>query len=172
MTKTYIGILLLVAVFLTACLAFFPRQAEPDHVPDRWREQMPPDPMIDRGGSGMQHRMRRGWSWATPVVTPAPIVTPSSSLTVSYRVDIQSIFDRHCINCHGGQAGLFLDTYDYAMRGGASGVVIIPGEPDRSKLLLRIQGIGGARMPLGENKLQPSEIEAIYNWIKAGSPNN
>jgi mono/diheme cytochrome c family protein len=120
----------------------------------------------------MQHRIRRGWSWATPAVTPTPTVTPGGSITVSYRVDIQPIFDRHCVNCHGGQAGLFLDAYDRVMRGGASGVVVIPGDPGSSKLLRRIQGIGGPSMPLGRNKIQLSEIETIRTWIEAGSPNN
>ncbi len=63
----------------------------------------------------------RGQSAATPEVTPAPIATQGGPAQVSYRQQIQPLLDRECVGCHGGQAGLFMDSYDNLMAGAQLG---------------------------------------------------
>ncbi len=113
---------------------------------------------MGRGGMG-------GWG----PVTPATPVPPLSS-GLSYRRDIQPIFDRACVRCHGGAAGLWLDRYERVMAGSARGPVIIPGNPEASALYRRITGRDQPAMPLGGPPLSPSEIERIRQWILAGAP--
>jgi hypothetical protein len=90
----------------------------------------------------------------------------------SYGRDIQPIFDRACIRCHGGQAGLYLGSFDYLMAGSANGPVLVPGNPQASELVKRIQGLSQPAMPLGDASLSSTEIEAIILWIDEGCPNN
>jgi len=116
--------------------------------------------------------MRSGQSLPPPEVTPAPAVTPGGPVSVSYRQDIQPILDRQCVSCHGGQAGLYLNSYDNLMFGGSGGKVVIPGEPQASELVKRIQGQSQPRMPLGADALRSSEIDRIVIWIAEGCPNN
>lgn len=107
-----------------------------------------------------------------PAGTPVPRATPGGSATVSYREDIQPIFNRSCVNCHGGQAGLYLDSYDHVMAGSARGPVVIPGDPQASELVRRITGASQPRMPLNGPALPAVDMKAIESWIAEGAPNN
>ena len=91
---------------------------------------------------------------------------------VSYRRDIQPILDGECVSCHGGQAGLYLDSYDNLMVGGAGGKIVIPGDPQASELVRSIKGLGQPLMPPGAVPLESPEIDKIVTWIAEGSPNN
>ena len=113
-----------------------------------------------------------GPSAPPPAVTPAPTATPGGTATVSYRQDIQPIFDRNCVSCHGGSAGLYLDSYDHVMAGSARGRVVTPGDPPASELVRRIRGLSQPRMPLGGAPLSAADIDAIVTWIAEGAPNN
>ena len=64
--------------------------------------------------------------------------------------------------CHGGTAGLYLDTYEGAMAGGNLGPAIVPGNAEES-LLVQLQREGHP------NRLPPEELEWIIQWINAGS---
>ncbi len=113
-----------------------------------------------------------GQSRSTPEVTPAPTATPGGAATVSYREDIQPILDRECVGCHGGQAGLFVDSYDNLMAGSAGGKVVIPGDPEGSELVRWMRGESRPQMPPADSMLAPSEIEMFVRWVAEGSPNN
>jgi mono/diheme cytochrome c family protein len=124
------------------------------------------------GPGGMMGPGMMGRSAPPPAGTPAPTATPGGNATVSYRRDIQPIFNRNCVSCHGGQAGLYLDSYDHVMAGSARGRVIVPGDPQASELVRRIRGLSQPRMPMGGAPLPPSDIDAIVTWIAEGTPNN
>ena len=126
---------------------------------DRWRDQMPGPGGFDQSG-------------LPPEVTPAPTATPGGAAKVSYRQQIQPILDRECVGCHGGQAGLFMDSYDNLMAGGPGGKVVIAGDPDGSILVRSIKGQSEPRMPPGNATLAPSEIDLFVTWIAEGCPNN
>jgi mono/diheme cytochrome c family protein len=158
---------------LAACSLFSSRTNNGDDFFDQMYDQMP-GPGMMRGwpnnmrGPGMMSQ----YTYPPPVVTPAPTATPGGSTMTSYGRDIQPIFDRACIRCHGGQAGLYLGSFDYLMAGSANGPVLVPGNPQASELVKRIQGLSQPAMPLGDTSLSSTEIEAIIHWIDAGSPNN
>jgi hypothetical protein len=120
--------------------------------------------MSDRDVTGIQQ--------SPAAITPAETADLGGDFTVSYQADIQPIFNRACLSCHGGQAGLYLESFDRLMLGSTAGAVVIPGDAQASKLVQRIQGVGGTRMPLSAAPLAPEEIEIIMKWIDEGSPNN
>ncbi|MBN2118403.1 MAG: cytochrome b/b6 domain-containing protein [Anaerolineales bacterium] len=89
--------------------------------------------------------------------------TPASALT--WDSSIGTLLQSKCISCHGPGAlgGLDLSTYSDAMRGGASGPVIIPGDGANSLLVTRQQ--------TGDHpgQLTPEEIAQVIEWIDAGA---
>jgi ankyrin repeat protein/cytochrome c551/c552 len=91
---------------------------------------------------------------------------------VDFARDVQPIFQQSCIGCHGPSqqmVGLRLDRRLDAMRGGAFGAVIGPGNSVASRLFLRVSGtrVGTQMPPTGA--LRPEQIELIKNWIDQGA---
>lgn len=107
-----------------------------------------------------------------PERTPLPTATPGGTVSVSYRADIQPIFDANCVSCHGGSAELWLESYEQVMAGSQNGPVIVPTAPSESELYLRITGQKEPAMPLGTEPLSRQDIERIRTWIAEGAPNN
>src|SRR5689334_11195568 len=62
--------------------------------------------------------------------------------------DVLPVFKANCTSCHGGatpQAGLDLNSLAGLLKGGKSGLAIIPGSPERSLL---VEKIASGNMPL------------------------
>ena len=99
---------------------------------------------------------------------------PQATTVPSY-ADITAVISKyHCTVCHGGtdpRAGLSLDDYKSMMKGSKSGgAVIIPGDPGKSEVVLRLKGMSEPRMPFtGPPWLSDAEIEMIERWIAAGA---
>lgn len=101
----------------------------------------------------------------------APLATvPSTTTTaVSFKMEVQPIFNSRCVACHGGTAGLFLNNYENMLRGGMHGSVVIPGDPVSSRL---IQYVSSGYMPAGGPPLTQAQIQTLVNWVAAGAPDN
>jgi ankyrin repeat protein len=91
---------------------------------------------------------------------------------VDFARDIQPLFQKHCISCHGPDQqsrGLRLDQRSSAMEGRGS-VRLGPGNAAASMVYLRTAGTKyGPQMPLGGAPLKPAEIELIRTWIDQGA---
>ena len=86
--------------------------------------------------------------------------------------DIQPIFQKRCIMCHGAQmqmAGLRLDNRDLAMKGSLSGPVIKPHSAASSRLIVMVTGAEKKVMPPSGPPLTPDQIGALKSWIDAGA---
>ncbi len=79
--------------------------------------------------------------------------------------DIASLFESKCTTCHGDSAmgGLNLTNYVDAIKGGATGAVITPGDSTNSLLIVK-QEAGGH-----PGQLTPDEIARVKAWIDAGA---
>ena len=108
---------------------------------------------------------------------PAFLVSAALALpawsAVEYARDIEPILHQRCYLCHGSQqqmAGLRFDSREAALKGGDTGVVIVPGDPGASKMIARVTSSDeGFRMPPGGGALDMSEISALREWIAAGA---
>jgi hypothetical protein len=105
--------------------------------------------------------------------SPSNIVFPLSN--VLYGQHVQPLFNQACTyaGCHDDgqhQSMLKLTSYDGVRYGGS--LVVIPGKPDQSSLVLRIEGRVGTRMPLNRNPLNQNQINGIRAWIAEGALNN
>jgi len=86
---------------------------------------------------------------------------PESDLTWTELVG--PIMQARCVACHGGTAGLYLDSYQGLLDGGNFGPAISPGNASES-LLVELQRDGHP------NSLAPRELEWVVQWIDAGAP--
>ena len=122
----------------------------------------------------MQRRMR-----ATFLLTAFASCGIAAAATVQFSRDIRPIFSDKCFTCHGPDASnrttkLRLDTERGARIESLSGrKIIVPGDPSRSELYLRVSSSDSARrMPpayAGHAELTQAEIEAIETWIEQGA---
>ncbi|MES1165101.1 MAG: c-type cytochrome domain-containing protein, partial [Verrucomicrobiota bacterium] len=73
----------------------------------------------------------RGRAALSPAVPAPPPAPPPAPALPSFAEDVAPILDRWCVGCHGekeAQAGLRLDSYEAALKGGDDGPVIVPGD--------------------------------------------
>lgn len=103
--------------------------------------------------------------------------------TVSFANDVQPIFNRWCISCHGADGGLSLSSsvsYNnlvnkpshYFFPDDAFILRVKPFSPDSSVLFGKVSSTRfGQRMPPG-TQITPTEIEKIRVWIVEGAKRN
>lgn len=92
---------------------------------------------------------------------------------VDFVKSVQPIFANACYECHGEKKpkGKFrLDSKELALKGGASGKAIVPGNAKGSYLVKRLRGEGGEdRMPLDHDALSAGQVAMVERWIDEGA---
>jgi uncharacterized membrane protein len=99
--------------------------------------------------------------------------TVSAGEVVPDWTQISTIFNDRCIMCHSAAAaerGLRLDSYDGVIAGSENGPVIIPGDPQSSELVRRLNGSSSPRMPFLSRPLADETIALIERWVASGMP--
>ena len=86
-----------------------------------------------------------------------------------FETKVRPILATECFSCHTDSqlGGLRMDSREAMLRGGKSGPAIVPGEPDKSLLVIALRQTGELKMPKG-GKLPPAQIDAIADWVRAG----
>ena len=112
-------------------------------------------------------------------VDTSKLPPPSNRQGVTYEKDIKPILDKSCIKCHSGEkpkAKLHLDSLAGALKGGADGKVVEPGNSARSMLVINVARLGDEDdwMPPLNNKanippLTQEQIGLIRAWIDQGA---
>ncbi len=70
------------------------------------------------------------------VAHPRPTAT-SIPLTPVWEGNIAVVLQQRCADCYGGIAGLDVSTYASAMKGGSTGPLVAPGDPDNSLIVIK-----------------------------------
>lgn len=87
---------------------------------------------------------------------------------------IRPIFVGHCYECHSiekkkRKGGLLLDSRDALLKGGDSGPALVPGDPEKSLLIMAVrQTDKDLRMP-PKQKLSGTQIADLEAWVKMGA---
>jgi hypothetical protein len=106
------------------------------------------------------------------------ICTSARAAVPDFNQEIRPILSRYCYKCHGPddearKAGMRLDAQAFAIKETASGSVpIVPGKPDESELIARINAKDTAeRMPPQSTNLTLSQQQKdlLRKWITAGA---
>jgi mono/diheme cytochrome c family protein len=115
--------------------------------------------------------------WTLASVVPAALFAQAQSpLTETqkefFENNIRPVLAQNCATCHNEMkaGGLRVMSREDLLKGGSSGPVVIPGNPDKSALVARIRESDAAkRMPLGGAALKQSEIANIVKWVQEGA---
>ncbi|MCH2400596.1 MAG: DUF1549 domain-containing protein, partial [Pirellulales bacterium] len=88
-----------------------------------------------------------------------------------FQRQVEPILRDRCYSCHNDtsrKGGLRLDIHHLALKGGKSGPVIVPRDPDASLLVRAIRRRGDLQMP-PDKPLTDEEIAAIVKWVADGA---
>jgi uncharacterized protein DUF1553/uncharacterized protein DUF1549/cytochrome c len=102
-----------------------------------------------------------------------PAATHSPAESSAFAIQVRPLLAARCYQCHGPdvqQNGLRLDSLAAALKGSASGKVIVPGNSEKSPLVRRLLARDRPMMPYGGPPLSPEQISLIRNWIDQGAP--
>ncbi len=104
----------------------------------------------------------------------APTVTATQAAdAVDFTRDVMPILKRTCVECHGPEkvkARLRMDSIEGLQKGGKSGPLVKPGDPENSLMMRRVLGLDGDdQMPLDKDPLTEKQIDTLRRWIAAGA---
>ena len=97
---------------------------------------------------------------------------PSPAEIELFEKKVRPVLANHCFKCHGPKkqkGGLRLDSRANVLKGGETGPAIVPGNPDRSRLIAAVNyDAGGLQMP-PPGKLKQDDIAALTAWVTMGA---
>ena len=95
----------------------------------------------------------------------------NAALAIDFAKDVAPILETRCVRCHSGEkskGGLSLSTKSGFVKGGDSGVIVVPGKPGESEIVRLVSGIKPA-MPVEGPPLSAREVAVLREWITAGA---
>lgn len=97
---------------------------------------------------------------------------PTGNETVSFKEDIAPFMVNLCVGCHSGnnpRGGLNLTTVRNMMLGGDTGMVVLPGDLENSRMYLLVSGKEAPVMPQGQARLTRKNFDDFTQWFKEGN---
>jgi hypothetical protein len=119
---------------------------------------------VELGALAMQR-----WIWVGVVVVFSG-GSSSANDTAFFEKEIRPLLTQHCLKCHGEQkqkGGLRLDRHEDALKGGETGLALVPGKPDESLIIKAIRYDELEMPPAG--KLADEQIALLTKWVKEGA---
>jgi YHS domain-containing protein/uncharacterized membrane protein len=112
--------------------------------------------------------------------TPRPTPVPANPAQPAVEPDaftqvVHPILDQYCIACHSqekAKGSLRLDSYEALMKGGSSGVAVVPGNSAESELIARILlplDDDDHMPPEGKPQPSPDDLALLRWWIDSGA---
>jgi hypothetical protein len=111
-----------------------------------------------------------------PLIATLVLIGTASASAVEY-AQIKSLFNQKCYACHAVSKGktkgdLALDTPEELAKVIKPDGLMIPGNPEKSKLLDSVKlpdDDDDVMPPKGKNRLTPEEVTMLTTWIKEGA---
>lgn len=97
-----------------------------------------------------------------PTSATQPTAAPGGAGGLTWASGIGQLFADNCVACHGALGGLSVADYASVMKGGTSGVMIVPGNVDGSSLIKKMEGAHA-------KVFSSADLQKIKDWIKAGA---
>jgi len=94
-----------------------------------------------------------------------PALDINETAEVSFNTDIWPIIESEALSAHGGDGGVFLESYEDILN------YVVPGKPEESVLYQSLTGDGQQLMP-PSGPLPDAQIQLFYDWILQGALNN
>jgi len=111
-----------------------------------------------------------GWS-----AVALPAVEPAREHLDFFEKKIRPVLVERCYECHSAAAkknkgGLTLDTRDGVLKGGDAGPAIVPGDPEKSKLIEAVRYKNRDLQMPPKSPLSPEQVRDLEQWVKLGAP--
>ncbi len=110
---------------------------------------------------------------ASVAVADGPTAPGSAESAAFFEASVRPVLVEQCWKCHGPDkqsGGLRLDSRASILEGGDAGPAVVPGEPDRSPMVLAARHQGDHKMPPKGPKLPDPAVESLARWVKMGAP--
>ena len=117
--------------------------------------------------------------WALIVLCLATIgASTRASGEINFSREVRPILSDNCFACHGPdekarKAGRRLDTREGALATKDGVTAVVPGDPAKSELLLRISSKDPDEVmppPKTHKKVTPDQAAILRRWIEEGAP--
>ncbi len=115
------------------------------------------------------------WIGSGPLGRAAVAKEPSPDEIDFFEKQIRPLLTGRCYECHSVdakkiQGGLLLDSRAGLIKGGKSGPVIVPGQPENSLLIKAVRDVDEDLQTPPHHRLSPGELANLKAWIKMGAP--
>ena len=121
---------------------------------------------------------RRIIRWFLTIITISALTAADPTGVDFFETKIRPVLAEKCYGCHSVEAegrkklkgGLYLDSKEGVLKGGKDGIVLIPGDAEKSRLIQAIRyGDDDTAMP-PEEKLSAKMIADFETWVAMGAP--
>src|SRR3954452_7763563 len=96
------------------------------------------------------------------------LLSASAEDKLTYQDQILPLIEANCAKCHNAdkkKADLDLTSYQGALQGSGSGLVLVSGNPDASKLWKALTHAEEPNMPPNRPRLPDKELAVFKQWI-------
>src|SRR5581483_3528244 len=108
------------------------------------------------------------------VVVSAQGAEPAKDEVEFFERSIRPILVERCYKCHSTaekiKGGLKLETREDLLKGGDSGPAIVPGDPERSRLIEAVRYQNHDLQMPPKSPLAPEQVWSLEQWVKMGAP--
>ncbi|MBI2949491.1 MAG: hypothetical protein HYY23_17780, partial [Verrucomicrobia bacterium] len=92
-----------------------------------------------------------------------------------FETKVRPLLVDRCYECHSQESGkqkggLLLDSRAGWTKGGDSGPVIVPGDPEKSPLIHAVKSSDEKTQMPPKKKLAEEQIAVLVEWVKMGAP--
>jgi hypothetical protein len=85
---------------------------------------------------------------------------------------VAPLIKAQCTSCHNAARHpekVDLSSFQALMKSGEHGPIVVAGHPEKSKLILYVDGSKQPRMPMGKAPLSKADIAMLKKWIASGA---
>ena len=96
---------------------------------------------------------------------------PEPTVVERFEKRVRPVLAARCWRCHGPEkhkGGLRLDSADGVATGGDSGLVVVAGKPEESRLIQAVRYAGDLKMP-PKGRLNDAEAAELTEWVRTGA---
>jgi hypothetical protein len=113
------------------------------------------------------------------LLTPTTFAAPPDPAGVQFfETKIRPVLAAHCYKCHSAEAAsagklkgaLLLDSREGVLKGGKNGAVIVPGEPEKSRLIEAIHYSNEDLQMPPKERLTAEAVADLEKWVAMGAP--
>ena len=114
-------------------------------------------------------------AWPTRAVDNATPPASDASKLEFFEKKIRPLLAERCYECHSTEAkkvkgGLRLDTREDLLKGGDTGPALVPGDPDKSRLIEAVRYLNQDLQMPPKSPLKPEQVRDLEKWVQMGAP--